>query len=272
MEIREAEAADMPEVAELSRELAAHVGDPDPGADAKLLAECGFGPERWFECLIALVDARIVGYALYCRLFEAHTRAKRLWLGDLYVGQRARGIGVGRALVAALRKRAADLGCDAFSLELARGNDIARSFYESLGIQGPAGSICCNCLLSEICGAFGRELTSSSGGEFSFSLTFQRMEVPYWAPVNWNEGKLKMVGHSLKSAPSTPRVVTFSIAGMTCGHCAGTVNKALSKVNGVTRVQVDRSSGRAVVEGTARPEVLADSVRMAGYDIRTSDA
>jgi GNAT superfamily N-acetyltransferase len=135
MEIREAQAADMLEVAELSRELATHVGDPDPGADSKRLSECGFGPDRWFECLIAVLNGRIVGFALYCRLFEAHTRAKRLWLGDLYVGQRARGIGVGRALVAALRKRAADLGCDAISLELARGNDVAWSFYESLGVQ-----------------------------------------------------------------------------------------------------------------------------------------
>jgi len=53
MRIRQALPEDMAAVGELSRELAAHVGDPDPGHDASLLSECGFGPDGWFECLVA---------------------------------------------------------------------------------------------------------------------------------------------------------------------------------------------------------------------------
>jgi hypothetical protein len=49
-------------VAELSRELAAHVDDPDPGSDASLLLNCGFGPDRWFEYLVAEDGNRIVGF------------------------------------------------------------------------------------------------------------------------------------------------------------------------------------------------------------------
>jgi hypothetical protein len=37
MKIREATRADMVGIAELSRQLAAHVNDPDPGVDASLL-------------------------------------------------------------------------------------------------------------------------------------------------------------------------------------------------------------------------------------------
>ena len=129
MRIRQAASEDMVAVAELSRELAAHVDDPDPGSDASLLLDCGFGPDRWFECLVAEDGNRIVGFALFCRRFEAHTRERRLWLGDLCVSRDQRHRGIGRALVAAVQTRATELGCAAVDLELARGNDVARSFY-----------------------------------------------------------------------------------------------------------------------------------------------
>jgi ribosomal protein S18 acetylase RimI-like enzyme len=132
MRIRRALPEDMAAVAELSRELAAHVGDPDPGHDASLLSECGFGPDRWFECLVAEEANRIVGFALFCRRFEAHTREKRLWLGDLCVAADRRRGGIGRALAAAVKARAVDLGCSAVDLELARGNESARAFYRRL--------------------------------------------------------------------------------------------------------------------------------------------
>jgi GNAT superfamily N-acetyltransferase len=133
MKVRQATCADMAEVAELSRQLAAHVDDPDPGADASLLLNCGFGLERWFECLVAEDGNRIVGFALFCRKFEAHTRTKRLWLGDLCVARNKRREGIGQVLIAAVRSRAAELGCAAVDFELARGNVSARAFYKQLG-------------------------------------------------------------------------------------------------------------------------------------------
>jgi hypothetical protein len=81
MKVREATRADMAGTAELSRQLAAHVNDPDPSADASLLLECGFGPDRWFECLVAEDANRIVGFALFCRKFEAHTRDETAVVG-----------------------------------------------------------------------------------------------------------------------------------------------------------------------------------------------
>jgi ribosomal protein S18 acetylase RimI-like enzyme len=68
--------------------------------------------------------------ALFCRRFEAHTRQKRLWLGDLCVAKDKRRDGIGRSLIAAVQTRAALRGCAAIDLELARGNDLARYFYE----------------------------------------------------------------------------------------------------------------------------------------------
>lgn len=132
MKIRQASPADMAAVGELSRQLAAHVNDPDPGVDSSLLLQCGFGPQRWFECLVAEEGNRIVGFAAFCRRSEALTREKRLWLGDLCIAQGRRRNGLGRALIAAVKARAVELGCTAIDLELARSNQIARAFYHSL--------------------------------------------------------------------------------------------------------------------------------------------
>jgi GNAT superfamily N-acetyltransferase len=132
MRIRQASPDDMAAVAELSRALAEHVNDPDPPSDPSLLLGCGFGPDRWFECLVAEDPDRIIGFALFCRRFEAHTREKRLWLGDLCVAHDRRRDGIGRALVATVQARAAELGCAAVDFELARGNEVGRSFYEHL--------------------------------------------------------------------------------------------------------------------------------------------
>ena len=132
MKIRQASPEDMAAVAGLSRELAAQVNDPDPGSDVSLLLDGGFGPDRWFECLVAEDGNRIVGFALFCRRFEAHTREKRVWLSDLWVAEDQRRNGIGGALLAAVQARAAELSCAAVDFELARGNNLARSFYKHL--------------------------------------------------------------------------------------------------------------------------------------------
>jgi ribosomal protein S18 acetylase RimI-like enzyme len=132
MKIRPAFPHDMVAIAELSRELAAHVKDPDPGSDASELSDCSFGPDRWFECFVAESTNRVVGFAAFCRRFEAHTREKRVWVSDLWVAANQRREGIGRALIAAVQARAAELGCAAVDFDVARGNDTARAFYKHL--------------------------------------------------------------------------------------------------------------------------------------------
>jgi copper chaperone CopZ len=64
--------------------------------------------------------------------------------------------------------------------------------------------------------------------------------------------------------------VTLSITGMTCSGCANTVKRVLSRVQGVTRTEVDHARGRATVSGMARPEDLVAAVRAAGYGAQLS--
>ncbi|MET8798435.1 heavy-metal-associated domain-containing protein [Nocardia fusca] len=62
---------------------------------------------------------------------------------------------------------------------------------------------------------------------------------------------------------------TYTVTGMTCGHCVQSVQTEIGKIDGVTGVDVDLASGRVVVEGSA-PIAEADiaaAVDEAGYEI-----
>ena len=70
---------------------------------------------------------------------------------------------------------------------------------------------------------------------------------------------------------STPRTfigsTTFTVTGMTCGHCQRAVAEEISAVDGVESVDVDLASGTVTVS-TARPVDRADiaaAVDEAGY-------
>ena len=68
----------------------------------------------------------------------------------------------------------------------------------------------------------------------------------------------------------TGAALVLSISGMTCGGCANTLTRVLSRVPGVTRAEVDLVSGRARVLGTARRDELLAAVRRAGYGAEIS--
>jgi GNAT superfamily N-acetyltransferase len=126
-------ARDAAAVAEMARELAAGLNDPVPSLDPNDLVRDGTGPERWFDCLVAEVDDRLIGYAMVCRAYEAHTAKRRLWLSDLYVRAHARRTGAGRALMAELARLAIAQGCEAVYWDLWRLNHVGKAFYETLG-------------------------------------------------------------------------------------------------------------------------------------------
>lgn len=62
-------------------------------------------------------------------------------------------------------------------------------------------------------------------------------------------------------------ISTFNVEGMTCGHCVAAVTEELSKIDGVTRVDVDLGSGRVDVTADAPVgrAVVEAAVDEAGY-------
>jgi GNAT superfamily N-acetyltransferase len=132
IEVRPAAPDDAEAIAQMARELARAVDDPPPKLDGAGLAQHLFSPEPWGEALVAEAHGRLCGYALVCRSFEAHTGQKRLWLADLFVDPETRAAGVGRALMAAVARRAVELECEAVYWDLWTENAAGGAFYRRL--------------------------------------------------------------------------------------------------------------------------------------------
>jgi copper chaperone len=64
-------------------------------------------------------------------------------------------------------------------------------------------------------------------------------------------------------------MTTIKILGMSCEHCVAAVEEALSRVDGVTDVQVDLSSGLATFseEKPIDMEEVRKAVEEAGYKV-----
>jgi len=62
---------------------------------------------------------------------------------------------------------------------------------------------------------------------------------------------------------------TYTVTGMTCGHCVSSVTEEVTEVPGVTDVQVDLASGRVTVTGDAPvdPALVRAAVEEAGYQL-----
>ncbi|WP_128646752.1 heavy-metal-associated domain-containing protein [Rhodococcus sp. BS-15] len=60
---------------------------------------------------------------------------------------------------------------------------------------------------------------------------------------------------------------TYSVEGMTCGHCAASVREEVSEISGVTGVDVDVNSGAVVVssDSTLDTATVDAAVAEAGY-------
>ncbi len=64
-----------------------------------------------------------------------------------------------------------------------------------------------------------------------------------------------------------PDRINLSVKGMSCQHCVGRVEKALSELDGVDSVKVILEGGRAEVEGAGLDfETLIKAVTEAGYE------
>jgi copper chaperone len=64
-------------------------------------------------------------------------------------------------------------------------------------------------------------------------------------------------------------IVTLTVTGMTCGHCASSVREELGSIPGVTGVDVDLASGTVILDSEQRvePEAIQTAVEEAGYQL-----
>ena len=83
--------------------------------------------------IVAEVDKEVVGIATYYDIYSTFIAKPGMWLDDLYVYERFRQFGAGKALMQRLCKIAVENGCGRIDWIVASDNDNGRSFYDSLG-------------------------------------------------------------------------------------------------------------------------------------------
>ena len=60
---------------------------------------------------------------------------------------------------------------------------------------------------------------------------------------------------------------TFTVQGMTCGHCEMAVKKAITRLDPEAKVTIDRAHNRVDVNSALSRETLANTIVEAGYTV-----
>jgi GNAT superfamily N-acetyltransferase len=132
--IRRGTPDDTHDVLELLAKSAVAQGSPGSlCVDVETLLRDGFGDQPRFYLLIAEIEHRTVGLALYFFTYSTWISTNGLYLEDLYVEPEYRRLGIARGLMRELAKIARDAGCGRFQWLVLRSNAAAIRFYESLG-------------------------------------------------------------------------------------------------------------------------------------------
>lgn len=132
--IRPAEPADVGPMLALMRELAefeklTHLFV----ATEQSLSDALFGARPAAEALVAELDGRLVGYALFFHNFSTFLSRRGLYLEDLYVQPALRGTGLGTTLLRRVAALAVERRCGRFEWSVLDWNQRAIDFYTKMG-------------------------------------------------------------------------------------------------------------------------------------------
>src|SRR4051794_15187446 len=102
-------------------------------ADEQKLRETLFGPRPYAEVLIARLDDRPAGFALFFHNYSTFLAKPGIYLEDLFVLPELRGKGVGKALLRELAGIARERNCGRLEWAVLDWNESAIGFYKRLG-------------------------------------------------------------------------------------------------------------------------------------------
>ena len=132
--IRPALSQDLPQVLAFIRELAVyeHLEDQVVATEADLVTAL-FGPRPYADVAFACLDGAPVGFALFFHNFSTFLGKPGIYLEDLFVRPEARGLGVGKRLLAWLAHTTLERGCARLDWAVLDWNKPSIGFYLSLG-------------------------------------------------------------------------------------------------------------------------------------------
>ena len=135
--IRTATAADVAQILAFIRALAVYERAPAGAVTAteEGLRSDGFGPQPFYECLIADCDGKPAGFALYFFNYSTWRGRPGIYLEDLFVYPELRGQGIGKALLQRVAAAAVAKGCRRLQWEVLDWNTPAVDFYQAMGAE-----------------------------------------------------------------------------------------------------------------------------------------
>jgi GNAT superfamily N-acetyltransferase len=132
--IRPATAADVGEILRFIKALALYERGLDQvTATEEGLLRDGFGPRPFYECLIAELDGKPAGFALYFYNYSTWKGQPGIYLEDLFVEPEMRGLGIGKALLERVAAVAVQKGCRRLQWQVLDWNTPAIDFYVAMG-------------------------------------------------------------------------------------------------------------------------------------------
>ena len=137
--VRFATPDDAADILRLVRALAAYENEPVETVkmtEADVRAH-GFGDQPKFEVLLAELAGRPVGFALFFQNYSTWEGRPGIYLEDLFVEPHARGLGLGRKLIAQIAAVARSRGYWRVDLAVLDWNPT-REFYHRIGIEHQA--------------------------------------------------------------------------------------------------------------------------------------
>jgi GNAT superfamily N-acetyltransferase len=134
--IRPATPADIPRILALIRALAVYEREPDAvTATEDGLLRDGFGPNPYFQCLMAETNGKSAGFALYFFNYSTWMGRPGIYLEDLFVEPEFRGLGIGKALLKRVAEVAVEKGFARMQWEVLDWNTPAIDFYRAMGAE-----------------------------------------------------------------------------------------------------------------------------------------
>jgi GNAT superfamily N-acetyltransferase len=132
--LRLAKPEDVPAILGFVQALAAfeHLQDEVEATEADFHVSLFGAPVR-AEALVAELDGKPAGFALWFYNFSTFRGRHGLYVEDIYVDPAHRGSGIGRQIFRFLARRAISQGCGRMDWDVLNWNSAAIGFYRSLG-------------------------------------------------------------------------------------------------------------------------------------------
>ena len=131
--IRKAVKEDCRRMLELIVELAVYEKEPTAvTVSFDHFVESGFGENPVWWAFVAEIDGRVEGFALYYIRYSTW-KGQRMYLEDLLVTEKLRGLGVGKLLFDQLFEEAKEKKFNGIAWQVLDWNEPAINFYKKLG-------------------------------------------------------------------------------------------------------------------------------------------